>query len=230
MILSLSIHSLANTNLFPLINGGEKVEANDPIAKSTVMLETDAQYCSATIIANNLLLTAAHCIGQNESWVTIHFSGLEGNQSRNASRFFRHEYYQDLQETTRNDVALVFFDGGLPDGFNPVKILPSDYELKFGDELQVAGYGMGGPQGVLAKISLQVSDFLNAKNLIKFEQTKTRGICHGDSGGPAYRIINNQMYLAGVASYTQEIDCSGFAVYTSATEFIEWIQKKQKDK
>jgi secreted trypsin-like serine protease len=210
----------------PLINGGEKVSANDPIAKSTVMLETDAEYCSATIIRENLLLTAAHCIVPSDTWVLIHFAGLEQTESRKAIRFFRHEGYQDLNETTRNDIALIFFEGGLPDGFTPVPILPADKGLTIGDELQVAGYGAGGPLGVLAKVSLNVSDFLGTKSLIKFNQTSKRGICHGDSGGPAFKVSNGQLYLAGVASYANELDCSGYSAYSIATNYIEWIQQK----
>lgn len=227
VMLCFSFQSLASNNLIPFINGGDKILAGDPIAKSTVMLETDGQYCSATIISNNTLLTAAHCVNENEPWVLIHFSGLEGTLSRTASRSLRHEGYQDLQGTTRNDVALIFFEGGLPDGFLPATILPVDKALEIGDDMQVAGYGAGGPLGVLAKLNLKVSDFLDGKKLIKFAQTATRGICHGDSGGPAFKVINNQLYLAGVASYADEMDCSGYSVYTQATNYIEWILQKQ---
>ncbi|HEY8271140.1 MAG TPA: trypsin-like serine protease [Pseudobdellovibrionaceae bacterium] len=228
-ILGFSFHSLASSPLLPFVNGGDKVLADDPIAKSTVMLETDKQYCSATIISDNMLLTAAHCIGENEPWVLIHFSGLESALTRSASRSLRHEGYQDLQDTTRNDIALVFFEGGLPEGFLPMMILPADKDLAVGDELQIAGYGAGGPLGSLAKVSLKVSDFLDTRRLIKFAQTTHRGICHGDSGGPAFKVLNNQLYLAGVASYANEIDCSDYSVYTRATNYIDWILQKQKE-
>ncbi|MGZ3745026.1 MAG: trypsin-like serine protease, partial [Pseudobdellovibrionaceae bacterium] len=165
-----SFQALALGEWRPFINGGEKVLANDPIAKSTVMLETEKQYCSATILSDNLLVTAAHCISDGDPWVLIHFSGLEGALSRTASRSLRHENYQDLQDTTRNDIALVFFAGGLPEGFNPVTILPGDKNMEVGDELQLAGYGGGGPLGTLAKLSLNLSEFLDNKNLLKFEQ------------------------------------------------------------
>lgn len=226
--LHFSIQSLAGSAWIPFINGGKKVAASDPVAKSTVMLETDRQYCSATIIRENMLLTAAHCLSENEPWILIHFSGLEGAESRKTSRFLRHEDYQDLQETTRNDLALVFFDGGLPEGMLPVSILPLDKDLEIGDELEVAGYGRGSPQGVLAKISLKVGDFINSKTLIKFFQTAQSGICHGDSGGPAFKIVNGSLYLAGVASYANEIDCSAYSVYTKATNYINWIEKNKK--
>lgn len=227
IVLGFSIHSLANSGFLPLINGGEAVQASDPVAKSTVMLETDSQYCSATIISESSLLTAAHCIGANEAWVSIHFTGLEGSQSRQASRFFRHEGYQDKNDTTQNDIAIIFFTGGLPNGFTPVSILPVDKELVIGDELQVAGYGAGGPLGTLAKVKLNVSEFLDTKSLIKFNQTTKHGICHGDSGGPAFKLINNQLFLAGVASYANEIDCSGYSVYTRVHNYIDWIKQQQ---
>lgn len=224
-----SMSSQAEGRFEPLINGGEKVLSDDPIFQSTVMLETDAQYCSASIVAPGLLLTAAHCLSGDSSWILIHFAGLEGKLSRNATRSFRHENYQDLNDTTRNDVALVFFDGALPEGYRPVPILPLEKAVQLGEELQLAGYGGGSPLGSLAKIKLTATGFLNNNNLVTFNQTPQHGICHGDSGGPAFKMIDGQLYLAGVASYAHEIDCSGYSAYTTASPFIEWIQKKLKE-
>ncbi|MGZ3773271.1 MAG: S1 family peptidase [Pseudobdellovibrionaceae bacterium] len=229
LLISVTSASLAAAEWTPFINGGEKVQAGDPVAKSTVMIETENQYCSATIISNKTLLTAAHCVGQNEPWVLIHFAGLDGIETRKASHSLRHEAYQDLQDTTRNDMALVFFDGGLPQNFTAASILDPAKELQIGEELQVAGYGQGGPLGTLAKLNLKVVDFLDQKRLIKLDQTTERGICHGDSGGPAFKLINNQMYVVGVASYTNEMDCSGYSVYTRASNYIQWIQGKEKE-
>ncbi len=209
----------------PFVNGGETVHPMDPIAKSTVMLETDSQYCSASIIDENILLTAAHCFADRETWVKIHFSGLEGKVSITSTHFIRHEKYQDLNETTRNDVALVFFEGGLPPGHQPVSLLND--ELNIGDELQMAGYGEGSPQGELSKIKLKVTEILDSVNLIKLNQTKKYGICHGDSGGPAFKLIGGQLFLVGVASYTEEANCTGYSVYTNATHFLNWINQKK---
>lgn len=214
--------------LLPLVNGGESVSAQDPIGHSTVMLETEMQYCSAVIIAEDTLVTAAHCLPEDSPWIRIHFSGLEGKVSKEAQFFVKHENYQDLHETTRNDVALVFFKGGLPDPFKPVPLASETEVLQIGDSLTLAGYGGGSPLGSLAKINLQISGFLNHKGLIQLNQTSQRGICHGDSGGPAFRIHPDQISLIGVASYTQEVNCSGYSVYTNVIEQRDWISKTRK--
>ena len=229
LFISNQLVSVVYADWGPLINGGEIVAENDPVALSTVMLETERQYCSGTIISDHNILTAAHCIGEGDNWILIHFKGLESSISRKATRFFRHENYQDMQETTRNDVALIFFDGGLPDKMRPVELLSKVDPLVLGEDLIIGGYGAGSPQGTLAKIMLKVSDFLDNRNLIKFNQTSTKGICHGDSGGPAYKMINGKLYLAGLASYANEIDCSSFSVYTIAMQFFDWIKSKQVD-
>lgn len=229
LFLSMTCFGEGETQLHwsPLVNGGEKVSGTDPIAKSTVMLETDMQYCSATIIGEGLLLTAAHCTSNTDTWVLIHFDGLEGKNSRDADRFVRHENYKDMfGADSLNDIALVFFSGGLPNGFVPVSILPADISLNRGDEIQLAGYGDGGPIGTLAKVKLTLSDFLNNNTLIKFNQTKSHGICHGDSGGPAFKEFAGRLYLAGVAAYANEMDCSGHSVYTRATPYLDWIRQK----
>jgi secreted trypsin-like serine protease len=221
--------AFAQSDFQPYVNGGEKVSSQDPIAQSTVMLETDSEYCSATIIGEGLLLTAAHCIGNSDNWVLIHFEGLESKVERKADRFLRHEGYRDMNgDDSINDVALIFFSGGLPQGFKAAEILPEDQTLKVGEELQLAGYGNGSPLGELSKVTLTISAFLTNNTLIKFSQTAKRGICHGDSGGPAYKFMNGKIFLAGLAAYANEMDCSGFSVYTKATPYKDWIQKQQK--
>jgi secreted trypsin-like serine protease len=222
-----SLQASAAPNWRSFVNGGEAVSPGETIAKSTVMLETDMEYCSATIIADNLLLTAAHCTSDTDTWVLIHFAGLEGSYSRKADRFIRHEHYRDmLGADSLNDVALVFFSGGLPEGFAPAAILPAEETLKVGDELQLAGYGNGGPLGSLAKVSLKLSGFFNNNSLLRFDQSKSHGICHGDSGGPAYKTLHGQLYLAGIAAYAYEVDCSGYSVYTRANYYLDWIRQQ----
>jgi secreted trypsin-like serine protease len=40
--------------------------------------------------------------------------------------------------------------------------------------------------------------------------------------------MNGKIFLAGLAAYANEMDCSGFSVYTKATPYKDWIQKQQK--
>jgi secreted trypsin-like serine protease len=217
------------SNWAPWVNGGDRVSENNPIARSTVMLETDAQYCSATIIASDTLLTAAHCLAEKDDWVMIHFRGLDSEPNRQASGFVRHENYKDLYGSDSfNDVALVFFKGGLPEGFQATSVLPEKLVLKKDDGLSLAGYGGGSPLGSLSKVDLTITDFLNQGSLIKFEQTKDHGICHGDSGGPAYLEIEGHLYVAGIAAYAYEVDCSGYSVYTKTTPYLDWIKLHQE--
>lgn len=216
--------SVDHPPFLPLIRGGEEVLAQDPIARSTVMLETDMQYCSGVIVAPDRILTAAHCVpSSKKQWMTIHFKGLEGGVDREVESYEAHPQYQDLNETTRNDLALVFFKGGLPAGFESVSFLDENAELNLGESFELAGFGEGGPLGQLMKIQLQLTQFNSGARLLFFAQTKNHGICHGDSGGPVYKTRGGRLFLVGVASYTQEYNCSGFSAYTWVAPFQEWI-------
>ncbi|QDK46904.1 hypothetical protein DOM22_17955 [Bdellovibrio sp. ZAP7] len=50
--------------------------------------------------------------------------------------------------------------------------------------------------------------------------------CHGDSGGPAFIVKNNKLYLWGVANRSANnrlTDCSTNSVYASVPFFREWL-------
>lgn len=213
----------------PFIYGGEPVGENDPVGFSTVMLETDSQYCSAVIVAEDRLLTAAHCLPTDGSrWMEIHFKGLEGGVDRKASGFMIHPQYQDRGESTLNDLALIFFEGGLPSSFKAVPLLKEEASLKIGESMELAGFGEGGPLGQLMKIRLVLTGQSLSERRLYFEQTRKRGICHGDSGGPAYRKTADGLELVGIASYVQEYNCNGYSAYTATSNYRDWIMAPSK--
>ena len=53
-----------------------------------------------------------------------------------------------------------------------------------------------------------------------------KGSCHGDSGGPAVILDNNQATLMGVVSWGAK--CAGpqaLAVFTEVPKYMDWIMK-----
>jgi hypothetical protein len=116
----------------------------------------------------------------------------------------------------------VKFTGGLPPGFEPME-LPTEQDLRdMGKDLYVAGYGtitartdLGDRQsGTLRYTEVKLYEGRLTPGLDQFtvDQANGHGICHGDSGGPAFVKLNGRRVLIGVTS----------AVYTN--------DKKKKDK
>lgn len=155
----------ASINTQPGIMGGVIVEKNDAISKSVVGIVDmrDGASCTGTLIAENVLITAAHCVKDiNPRTLTIVFhmdiewimSAKEPDiiqeYTRRVTSAVYHELYSDSMEEEDTathyagsyDVALIKFKGTLPEGYSPAKILADDGDIKVKDMVHVAGYGV----------------------------------------------------------------------------------------
>lgn len=52
--------------------------------------------------------------------------------------------------------------------------------------------------------------------------------CHGDSGGPAFLLIEDQYYLWGVTSRGDRTDCSQTTIYSSVVFYNKWIDESME--
>ena len=92
----------------------------------------------------------------------------------------------------RNDLAILHFAGGLPEGAAIAKIAPRGiWHLKL-KVLKALGFGQTGGGDALANTSgtlrmVEISVPKVKSRLPEFEviQEDAKGVCHGDSGGPA---------------------------------------------
>ncbi|MEY4616863.1 MAG: hypothetical protein RJB66_1823 [Pseudomonadota bacterium] len=227
-IFAFTFCSIAFSRVKPLVNGGKPVEPTSPIAQSTVMYATGVQYCTATIISEKALLTAAHCLSDQPELITIYFKGFH-NQSplfqRTTTHYVIHGHYKDIKDSDeRNDVAMIFFEGGLPP---QTQIAPLGTEreevLPPGTELIIAGYGKGSPLGSLSVLPLRVASYSPKMTLFWFQQTAAQGACHGDSGGPAFLFTGKRASVVGVTSYAGTVNCDRFSVYTNISAYRDWI-------
>jgi hypothetical protein len=158
--------------------------------------------------------------------IKIYFRGLASTaqDQRTASRFLLHEGYQDIKDRDdRNDLALVFFEGGLPAGMQPALLPFNQPSLSAKESLWVAGFGHSN-LGQLRKISLSLWQFSKGRTLFWLNQVKGQGACHGDSGGPAYLPRNGHLYVVGVTSYGYTTSCEQFSIYTHLEPYLPWLQ------
>ncbi len=219
------------------IIGGSKVKPTDSIISSIVGIYdiSAGAICTGSIIDNNIVLTAAHCINSDPSQMVILFG-----TNLDATKVFRrvdfagaHKLYapQDNEESEWNDIGLIHFVGQLPKGFKPAKFLPNQYKIKAGDLTLLAGYGLSDGvnktgASVLRKTSVAIANPEFFQGQVVLDQRAGRGACHGDSGGPAYIQTKDGLMLWGVTSrgYHDKLDhCSQFAVYTNSIKYNKWI-------
>ena len=133
------------------------------------------------------------------------------------------------------------------------KMVTSSDIFRPGSSLRVAGYGdtieiAQGDFGVLhwvdvvfgqfidgVKLEIDDTTFLEFNHMFKLEPETGKGICAGDSGGPAWINTQNNQYLAGISigvleALNSTIDpsngylCqSGEGLFTQVAPHVDWI-------
>lgn len=237
---------LGLTQAHALIIGGVDVTAHDAVQRSTAALYSPSTsgpggaLCTASLIAKNMAVTAAHCV-QGGSYAPVMIFGPSVNSPASVQRpvvgtvvnpTWRSRAGRGMDQ---GDIAVVKFGGGLPTGYKPAVLDQAD-DVKRGEPAILAGYGVSDARshagaGQLRKTTVSVANARRGKSEMIFDQSKGRGACHGDSGGPAYFQRGRRMVLGGVTnrSYPASAadDCAHKVVYTKVAAYRPWIEESE---
>ena len=219
------------------IIGGEVVQPSDIVANSTVALkyiEGQNAYamCTGTLIAPNLVLTAAHCLrGMGKDSLRIGFSIDVKNQLDAETMYEVADYTIHPQYGNRlNDVALIALAKTAPAPYKPVAIVSDKFSMTVGMPMLLAGYGVindmtGADTDALRKVTVPMAKILDKENILVTDQTKSTGACNGDSGGPAYLEKDGVLFVYGITRgpHANAPDCHNYGEYTWASKFETFI-------
>lgn len=224
------------------IVGGEKVARLSAVGKSTVGLyEKDIGYiCSGTLIAKNLILTAAHCVDAKSKNLIAVFNTEIKKAKKDNLRKVTHwavhpSYSQEMKAKDLGDIAILRFEGALPVGYEAAPILFDAQAVQKNKRTIVAGYGLNWTTlisrgaGVLRTTKLDIDEPVYSQTEALLGQSVRRGICSGDSGGPAYFEIGGRLHVWGVASRGDSLPlffvpkCMLFSIFTRVEAYQDWI-------
>jgi hypothetical protein len=233
--------------------GGSLPAPTDPTARSTVILfkfDPDKQMtssrCSASLIAKDLLITAAHCLfpdhysNKNQlppknliaylgGYVAseglipakiVHVKDVRVHPGYTASFKIAHE--------DRKDLALVKLERDVDLGFGPASILdPTVSLLKFQSPV-VGGYGdtassavpAGGTYYVYNNYFVDLAPFAG-ESMVELIGPHFKGGYEGDSGGPAFLNDHGKLMLWGV--FSAFVFDRGEADYEDLRASLTWI-------
>ncbi len=242
LLLFFSLAAPANPHI---INGEVVRGISDPVAKSTVRIYgkiARASFtCTGVLIAQDIVLSAGHCLGPG--WAKIEIFFADGRGPIALKEQLRPDNYTPRAPagTSWNDIALLKLAQPAPPEFIPSPIAGPN-ELAAEQNLLLAGYGQikTSPEtteglGTLRKISQKLlNPNLNENEFLV--SLVGGGACFGDSGGPAFIQTPSGLKLAGVASRLTENDidpknpkiylCTKEMIYSSATKQMQWINQQ----
>jgi secreted trypsin-like serine protease len=215
--------------------------AADGAGRSVVMiLGSYGTACTATAIARDLLLTAAHCVQPGADYKLVASAPGQAPVLKDIARIERDPQF-DLKRLFAHlataDVALLKLAEPLPARIPPVRIGGDAETVAVGDPLVVAGYGVtlrgdGRTGGTVRAATLTVTGQPGSLQIRLFDPatqglTPGLGACAGDSGAPAFRDANGSLTIVGVVSWSTgpklSAGCGGLTGITPLVRYRAWI-------
>jgi len=165
--------SLASASEQTLIRGNPVPNGTRP---EVVYISMNGSRCTATVVSDRVIVTAAHCVGNGERATFAY------GQNQYTSTCARSPIYPRQD----HDLALCLTEKKI-DGVKPAMVDLNP--LVLGEKVEILGYGCvrpgggGGNDGILRNGEATVSGFSN------YDVVTRQGValCFGDSGGPMMR-------------------------------------------
>jgi hypothetical protein len=212
-------------------------------AHAVVMLVGQKGFCSGTAIAQDLVLTAAHCVLPGNDYRLV-APGANGQPSLTPiAAIARHPQF-DAQAAQRHrataDVALLKFTNAVATA--PIPLGPASLKMSVGDLFLVAGYGLATPgdgrSGGTVRAATLVATGQPGSLQLRLMDPVTKneraglGACVGDSGAPVFMNAGGALAVMGVVSWStgpkNAAGCGGLTGVTPLTRYRPWLLEQAK--
>jgi secreted trypsin-like serine protease len=220
--------------------GGAPRVTEGPGKSVVTILGSYGTVCTATAIAHDLLLTAAHCVQPGADYKLMGSKPGETLALKDIARIERDPQF-DLKRLFAHlataDVALLKLKEPLPASIPAAKIADETATVAVGEPLTVIGYGVTARgadrlDGIARAANLAVTGQPGPLQIRLFDpatkgEAAGLGACTGDSGAPAFRETNGSAAIIGVVSWSTGPKltggCGGLTGITPLTRYRAWI-------
>lgn len=207
-----------------------------------------SSFCGGTLVAPNVVITAAHCVFTNAASITARVKGTgtkkaQGGEALQVAQAIQHPNYNS--GTQDNDIAILILATN-----SAVTPLPIDQGAQAlnafdGQQVKAIGWGTTSQGGNAARNLKEVDvpvvsqDVCNGRTAYRNSITKRMicaGLaaggadsCQGDSGGPLVKNINGVQTLVGVVSWGEGCAQPGkYGVYARIKTTQNFLKKYVK--
>ena len=235
---------LAPVSALALVGGAREI--SEPQSQPEVMfVGSGGNFCTGTVIVRNLVLTAAHCIHQGNSYKLVEAGPDRQPVFKDVAAIATHPQFNFktmLAHRATADVALLKLK--VPHAGYIAPLHPLRPRVAVGERFVVRGYGAtirgsGNSAGRLREATLAAIGKPGNLQLRLVDpatggERPGLGACTGDSGAPVYqKMSSGYLGLYGVVSWSTapnfEDGCGGVTGVTPLELYRGWIdQQAQK--
>ncbi|MEC9397960.1 MAG: trypsin-like serine protease [Myxococcota bacterium] len=226
----------ASVDPMEYIIGGER---SREFAATGALVYGSKAICTATLIAPDMALTAAHCVSGLASFEMGFRLGANPSSptiDRAVARVHKHPSYIDFNPaqpwTFQNghDLAILELDQEIT-SVRPANVYLGDPSALLNAPARLVGYGASDVTVVAGK-PYPVGGGIRRASTVRFDTLTAQalrytfggmGACNGDSGGPAFIEIDGDWVQVGVTSWGDET-CERYGFYQRLDLHADWIK------
>jgi secreted trypsin-like serine protease len=230
--------TLVATPASAMVGGGGA--PSEPVARAVVtIIGSRGTFCTGSLIAQDLVLTAAHCVMPGADYKVI-IPGETQPQLLEVRRVAQHPQFNVasiLAHRASADVALLQLTAPLPASKAPAPLGMPVIPIAAGARLTVAGVGVtkrgdGKSGGTIRAADLTVTGKpgtlqIRLSDPLTNNAREGLGACTGDSGAPVFEMQAGRAVIVGVVSWSTGPNntdgCGGLTGVTPLTLYREWI-------
>jgi secreted trypsin-like serine protease len=225
---------------------GNAPAADPALARHLVMIISSRGMCTGTVVARNIVLTAAHCVPPEGDYKLVTHDASGAPRFTDVARIARHPQFSDktyLAHRATADVALVKLAAPVDTRLAPATLATPAAPIVPGDRLTIVGYGLGVPGDGRTGGTARAADLtvtgqpgtlqIRLVDPVLAGQRAGLGACTGDSGAPAFALVDGRPAVIGVVSWSTGPNltdgCGGMTGVTPLVRYKDWILKAARD-